>query len=408
MSACPGVTEGAYLQSVLTFADCQAQTIGGAGYQAAATPGSPLSLLLTGLITLFVAFYGYRLLLGGVPNVRDGVLALVKIGMVVALATSWGAYRTLVYDVAMRGPAQLAASAGAPAGLPGAAVGLVERLQQVDDGLIALNMVGMGPSGATTVTGLDSNGQPVLATRSNPEPTSIVGPFALGTARITFLTATIAAYGSVRLVAGLLLALGPFFIALLLFEGTRSLFEGWVRGLVAAILGAGAVTMLLAVELALIEPWLASLLARRQSGLPIGGAATELLVTALAFGFALLAGLGMAARVAIAFRIGALWRGLAESVGGVAGMRESSQPLPRIERHQPPAGQLSRATAVAEAVARSQRQEASLAGGGASARMPGATSLRETPLNSPTPLGRTHRRTRNRVSANATRRDRRS
>ncbi|WP_204350118.1 type IV secretion system protein, partial [Serratia marcescens] len=69
-----------------------------------------------------------------------------------------------------------------------------------------------------------------------------------GTARVTFLTATIAAYASVRLVAGLLLALGPLFIALLLFEGTRSLFEGWVRGLVAAILGAVAVTILLGVE----------------------------------------------------------------------------------------------------------------------------------------------------------------
>ncbi|MBL7396112.1 type IV secretion system protein, partial [Escherichia coli] len=77
----------------------------------------------------------------------------------------------------------------------------------------------------------DANGQPVAVTEANPEPASIVGPFALGTARVTFLTATIAAYASVRLVAGLLLALGPLFIALLLFEGTRSLFEGWVRGL---------------------------------------------------------------------------------------------------------------------------------------------------------------------------------
>ncbi|WP_204307111.1 hypothetical protein, partial [Klebsiella aerogenes] len=70
------------------------------------------------------------------------------------------------------------------------------------------------------------------------------------------------------------------------------LFEGWVRGLVAAILGAVAVTILLGVELALLEPWLATLLARRQAGLPIGGATSELLVTSLAFGLAMLAGLG--------------------------------------------------------------------------------------------------------------------
>ena len=91
MNTCSGIADGAYLRSVLTFVDCQAQTIGAAGYEAAAAPGSPLSLLLTGLVTLFVAFYGYRLLFGDTPNVREGVLALVKIGIVLALATSWGA-----------------------------------------------------------------------------------------------------------------------------------------------------------------------------------------------------------------------------------------------------------------------------------------------------------------------------
>ncbi|MDH4744304.1 type IV secretion system protein [Sphingomonas sp. CBMAI 2297] len=410
MNTCPGIADGAYLQSVLTFVDCQAQTIGAAGYAAAAAPGSPLSLLLTGLVTLFVAFYGYRLLFGDTPNVREGVLALVKIGIVLALATSWGAYRTLAYDVTMHGPAELAASAGAPAGIPGATGGLVERLQQVDDALIALNALGTGPNSAATRTRTDTNGQPVTTTEANPEPASIVGPFALGTARVTFLTATIAAYASVRLVAGLLLALGPLFIALLLFEGTRSLFEGWVRGLVAAILGAVAVTVLLGVELALLEPWLATLLSRRQAGLPIGGATSELLVTALAFGLAMVAGLGMAARIAIAFRLGTLWRRLAERVATISTNTERTQsPMP-LPARQPPAEHQSRAAAVAEAVARIQRQEAVLAGAAAGAsRVPGAgTGLRDTPAPAPTPLGQTHRRTRNRVSASATRRDRQS
>lgn len=409
MNSCPGITDGAYLQSVLSFVDCQAQTIGAAGYQAAAAPGSPLSLLLIGLVTLFIAFYGYRLLFGDTPNVREGVLALVKIGVVLALATSWGAYRTLAYDVAMHGPAELAGGASVPAGLPGATGGLTGRLQQVDNALIALNAMGTGPTGITTRTAVDANGQPALVQQGNPEPPSIIGPFALGTARISFLTATIAAYSSVRLIAGLLLALGPFFIALLLFEGTRSLFEGWVRGMFAAILGAVAVTILLGVELALLEPWLTTLLERRQAGLPIGGATNELFVTMLAFGLALLGGLGMAARVAMVFRIGAVWRHLAGRVGAVAGSNEIIPPTPLPERRQAPAEQHSRAAAVAEAVARIQRQEAALAGGsGTVPRTPGATSLRDMPIGAPTPLGQSHRRTRSRVSASATRRDRKS
>ncbi|WP_137861711.1 MULTISPECIES: type IV secretion system protein [unclassified Sphingomonas] len=409
MNSCPGITDGAYLQSVLDFVDCQAQTIGAAGYEAAAAPGSPLSLLLTGFVTLFVAFYGYRLLFGDTPGIRETVLALVKVGIVLALATSWGAYRTLAYEVAMHGPAELASSAGAPAGLPGATGGLAERLQQVDNALIALNGLGTGPNGIATRARTDANGQPVAVTEANPEPASIVGPFALGTARVTFLTATIAAYASVRLVAGLLLALGPLFIALLLFEGTRSLFEGWVRGLVAAILGAVAVTILLGVELALLEPWLATLLARRQAGLPIGGATSELLVTSLAFGLAMLAGLGMAARVAIAFRLGALWRRLAAHVATTTVNTDRTSSPATLPARQPPAEHQSRAVAVAEAVARIQRQEAVLAGTAAGpARTPGATSLRDTPVAAPTPLGQTHRRTRNRISASATRRDRQS
>lgn len=407
MNSCPGITDGAYLQSVLTFVDCQAQTIGAAGYQAAAAPGSPLSLLVTGLITLFIAFYGYRLLFGDTPNVREGVLALVKIGVVLALATSWGAYRTLAYDVAMHGPAELAASAGAAAGVPGITGGLSERLQQVDNALIALNAAGAGPASLTTRTGIDANGQPTLVQQSIPEPPSIIGPFALGTARITFLTATIAAYGSVRLVAGLLLALGPFFIALLLFEGTRSLFEGWVRGMVAAILGAVAVTMLLGIELALLEPWLTTLLERRQAGLPIGGASNELFVTMLAFALALLGGLGMAARIALAFRLAPVWRSLADHVEAVTGRGEHASTMQAAERRQPPAEQHSRAAAVAEAVARIQRQEAVLAAtGGNAQRTPDVTSLRDMPSGAPTPLGQSHRRTRSRVSASATRRDR--
>lgn len=409
MNTCPGIADGAYLRSVLSFVDCQAQTIGAAGYEAAAAPGSPLSLLLTGLVTLCVTFYGYRLLFGDTPNIREGVLALVKIGIVLALATSWGAYRTLAYDVALHGPAELASSAGAPAGLPGVTGGLVERLQQVDDALIALNALGTGPNSVATRTRPDASGQPVTVVETNAEPASIVGPFALGTARVAFLTATIAAYASVRLIAGLLLALGPLFIALLLFEGTRSLFEGWVRGLVAAILGAVAVTVLLGVELALLEPWLATLLARRQAGLPIGGATSELLVTSFAFGLAMVAGLGMAARIAIAFRLGALWRRLAAGIATVTANADRAQSPAPLPSRQPPAEHQSRAAAVAEAVARIQRQEAMLAGAPAGpARIPAPTGLRDVPVATPIPLGQTHRRTHNRVSASATRRDRQS
>ncbi|HVJ02726.1 MAG TPA: type IV secretion system protein, partial [Sphingomonas sp.] len=167
--------DNGYLQSLLGFVDCQARTIGEQGYLALAAPGSVASLALTSLLTLFVALIGYRMLLGEVPGVRGGVLALVKIGVVLALASGWPAYRTLIYDVALDAPAEIAAAIGGPAGLPGATGGLVARMDGLDRGFEALAIEGPGPA---------------------PDPTvQLVAPpmfggfdtFAIGASRTTFL-----------------------------------------------------------------------------------------------------------------------------------------------------------------------------------------------------------------------------
>src|SRR3954454_18793543 len=145
MAACPLLPpDTGFVRSMLTFVDCQAQGLGAEGYLALLAPGSTLSFVLTGFLTLFVALFGYRLLLGHAPDLREGVMALVKLGFVLALATSWPAYRTLVYDVALRGPAELTAQIGVPAGLPGAGGGLVDRLDIVDQGMAALAILGAG------------------------------------------------------------------------------------------------------------------------------------------------------------------------------------------------------------------------------------------------------------------------
>jgi type IV secretion system protein VirB6 len=405
---CPGVIDDAFLQSVLGFVDCQAQTLGAAGYQALSAPGSPLSLFLGGLLTLFVAFLGYRMLLGETPGIRDGVLAVVKIGIVLAMATSWPAYRTLLYDTVFHGPAELVSSVGAPAGLPGTTGGMVTRLALVDDTLLALARLEVAPVNATGEIRV-VDGREVVVPPPARDPQTIFGPTALGTARWVFLTATIAAFASVRLLAGLLLALGPFFIAFLLFEATRSLFDGWIRALAAAMLGAVAATLLLAVELALLEPWLAELIARREATLPIGGAPVELLAVTSAFALALVAGLGMAARLAVAFRLPPGWRTAPAQI--IADLRADSRArAPRAERHtHTPAEQLSRAAAVAEAVAHSQRREAAAAGaahGIASQAAIKTATGRDMPAPPPAPLGQSHRRrTQSRVSAGAARRD---
>ena len=138
---------------------------------------------LTGLLTLFVALFGYRMLFGQTPGVRDGVLALVKIGIVLALATSWPAYRTLVYDVALKGPAELAGEIGRPAGLPGAGGGLVARLDYADRAS-SRSPIARAPATPPAATGRQTNAGPASGRPRRRPVRPDFDSFALGGARI--------------------------------------------------------------------------------------------------------------------------------------------------------------------------------------------------------------------------------
>lgn len=412
MPACPIVpADPGFVRGVVDYIDCQAQAIGGGGYQALAAPGSTFSIVLTALLTLFVALFGYRMLFGATPGARDGVLALAKVGIVLALATGWPAYRTLVYDVAFSGPAELASDIGGPTGLPGAGGGLVTRLDFADQALVALAVVGPGdPALALQQAQAGAAGQPALPAFA-PQPFGGFNTFALGGARMTFLLGALGALGAVRLVAGLMLALGPFFIAFLLFDGTRGLFEGWVRVLAGAALGALGSAVALGVELALLEPWLADLLARRYAGEAVPGAPVELLVVTLAFGLILIALLAASARLALGFRLGTSWRPTKAGASPRAvRAEESRRPAAVVGDGTVRIDSRSRAAAVVDAVAASQRREAALAPAAQAALVNRMDAPGRAPVSAAAaaaPFGQSfRRRTRARISVTAGRRDR--
>jgi type IV secretion system protein VirB6 len=417
MAACQTIpSDEAFLSGVLEFIDCQAQTIGAEGYRVLAAPGSSLSLILLGFLTLFVALFGYRMLLGEIPAVRDGVLALIKIGIVLALATGWTAYRTLIYDVAFHAPAELASEIGRAADLPGAGGGLVARLDLADRTMVTLAALGTGDpveGGATTPAA--EPGQPPLPTAAAREAQGY-DSLAMAGARVLFLTAAIGSLAAVRLIAGLMLALGPFFIAFLLFAATRGLFEGWLRVLGGAALGALGAGIVLGVELALLEPWLNHLVARRLAGQPITGVPVELFVVTLVFAVALAAVLIASARVAYGLRLPAEWRVGPALPAVIRGEAAGGSSLVR-ERGAPAAADRSRAVMVADAVAATQRREGAPAAAAAAfaAHSPSTHGGRHltvhdrSPAPPPPRLGQSfRRRTGSRVSASAGRRDRAS
>lgn len=420
MYGCAPLPPGSgFIQSVLAFLDCQAWSLGARGWQALAAPGSTVAILLMGFLTLFVALFGYRLLLGQGPDVRTGVVAFVKIGIVFALATSWGAYSTLVYDVVNRGPAELAAEIGTPSGLPGTGGDLVARLDGADRAFVALAVLGEGLPPAP------QGNQPPVVTGVPPQPYPGFNTYAIAGSRMLFLITAIAGLGAVRLIAGLLLAVGPFFVAFLLFDNTRSLFEGWVRVLAGAALAALGISIALAVELALIEPWLSDLLARRTADEWLPGMPVELLVVTTAFTLIVLTMLYASAKTAFAFRLAPLWQGVTgRSVRNPAREERpfAAANAAAVARDAPPAEARSRAATVVDAVAATQRREGvriaaaitrdsggggGTAGAGQSATAAGSRSA--PPSLAPAPLGQSfRRRTRGRVSASAGRRDTRS
>lgn len=382
MSCAAPPTGNGFLAATLAHLDCQAQTIGEAGYQALSNPGSPIALALTALLSIFVAIIGIRFLMGRPMGASDLIAATLKVGFVLALTASWPAYRTVVYDVVLKGPAEVAGSIGRASALPGSDGGLAARLQGVDDGVMALVEAGSGR--------LDISAQ---------RPADAVVPpladdAALGWGKTLFVSSIIGSFGLLRLASGLFLALAPLFAAFLLFEATHFLFFGWLRSLIAIALGSVGIAVVLGVELAIIEPWLSQVLALRASRVATLSAPFELLALALSFALAMLGVLALAMRISFASEMvtkveAAIERTAQSLQDNVVSVQSASEPNAESP------GERSRAQLVAQSVSQTLRREAGTAGlstGGASPnRGPmasGTTARQETNLQ--TPLGRTY------------------
>lgn len=288
-SCTPIITGDRFLGRVLEHIDCQAQSLGTFGYQALAEPGSLASIVVSGLLTLFIAIFAIRLLLGYQTSGRDVVAMALKVGIVLTLAFSWPAFRTVVYEVAIKGPGEIAAVL-APAGTPAAAQDLAARLQSADAAMLRLTEAGTGRNIGALID-QDAPGGTFQASALEDENS-------FGMARLFYLAGTIGSLALLRILAGLLLAIAPLVAGLLLLVETRGLFAGWLKGIVLVTLGSLGATVVIAVELAVLEPWLADALRVRGLGYATPAAPTELLALTLAFGIVQLGMIWLLAKVA--------------------------------------------------------------------------------------------------------------
>ena len=268
---------------LLADVDCQAFGLVERGYAILSQPGGAVGTLLTGLLILAVAFFGYRLLLGHGLVLSDAVGLAVKIGIVLLLAGSWSAWQTLAYDSLARAPGQIAAEL-----LDG--IGAKQPLAGLDHMVRSLDAAGIG-----------------YRERAGMVSPLIGGPAAaamtLNVSAQLLVLSTVGVLVAARVLLALLLALAPLMAGFLLFDATRGMAEGWLRGMVTAALVPLFVMIFASVEFAILAPMLNRLFAAQAAGTFEVATTTPIGLVTLTFALAIVSGIVAGAKIAQGIRL---------------------------------------------------------------------------------------------------------
>ncbi len=264
-------------------------------------------------------------------RVGDATLSVLKIGIVVALATNWPFFQTLVYDTLTKAPAEVGGL------LLGQSVHPFAGLQDAFDGL---------QKSATLMASRASPG--AAATQGGPG----FGAFAVNTGGMTLLLSTLGVLLASKVVLAILLALAPLVAGLLLFEATRGVVEGWLKAMIALAMVPMVAVLTLSLELAILAPSLEALAearaAQQFAAFDVGPAVTVLVLSLV---FALVMVLAVIALGVIAAGLH-LPRNL---VGNALSDQAAAPEAPRYTTSQ--VEPLSRAATVAAAAAALDRRD---------------------------------------------------
>ncbi|MEL6877354.1 MAG: type IV secretion system protein [Pseudomonadota bacterium] len=234
---CDSVAEnmGTGVAAALTAVDCVASEVTGEAFGRLFASGGSLATVLTILLTLYVAFFGISLLIGRSNlSIRALTPRILTIGLVLTFVTSWVAYQSVVWNLAVGGPDWLA---GVLTDSDGSATQTFAT--KLDIVFLAVQEASAGQ------TDIDAFSPP--------------GMMWLGA--MLLLLGTVGLLVTARIGLALLVALGPIFVVMALFNGTRGLFVGWLKGLVMLALAPLFAVLGGSIMLELAVPILAALVA---------------------------------------------------------------------------------------------------------------------------------------------------
>jgi type IV secretion system protein VirB6 len=192
-----------------------------------------LGQALTAALTLYIAFYAIGLLTGRASlSVANLTPRMMTLGIALTFATSWIAYQSVIWNLLVGAPDEIASLL---IGTPGSATSLFADRLDVIFGVVA-------QAAAAAQTAVAKPGAGSLAS----------GPDLLWLSALLLLLGTVGVLLVAKIALAALLALGPIFIICGLFEGSRGLFEGWLRAavlfalapLLAVLIGGGTIALL--------------------------------------------------------------------------------------------------------------------------------------------------------------------
>lgn len=268
---------------LLANTDCQASSLVERGYSALTTPGAATAALLTSLMVIAVALYGYRLLLGKGLALSDVIGLAIRLGVVLLLAASWSSFQGLAYDAFARAPSRVAGDLIVAVDAPPPLEGVQSALDRIESGNV----------GWRTRAGIASplvGGAPTAAMALN------ASSFFLTLSTVGLLVVS-------RILLALLLAITPVIAGFLLFDATRGLLEGWLRALTGAALVPLFVLILCAIELAILNPLLDRMLADQATGRFELDTVTPVALVVIVFSIAIVASSRAAALIARGIRL---------------------------------------------------------------------------------------------------------
>ncbi|MBC2650307.1 type IV secretion system protein [Novosphingobium aerophilum] len=263
--ACPPLPADGFgsVLTALRSVDCQSGQAVAVAFDRLFGQHGALGQALTILLTIYVALFALNLLAGRGRLTMDMLTPrMLQLGLALTFATSWVAYQSVAWNLLVEAPDQVASLL---LGTKGSATQLFAlRLDGLFDVLARSAQMAQGANAMAPAPG-----SPVPQFAGTPaRPADL-----LWLASLLLLLGTVGVLVVARIALAAVMALGPLFIVLALFRGTRGLFEGWLKAALMLAITPILAVLLGGATMVMINPMIGALV---QAGgqVPIGLAAS--------------------------------------------------------------------------------------------------------------------------------------